>query len=178
MDAAGRLKLYAGNRIIWSSRSEASPGAVLSVEDDESVLISQGDRQIWSSNSCVPEVPRPQTPADTVGTLQIGSACDEIDFRVIYGKVPAGETGFALNLVGDVTWWKAVEIPVGTSDYKGFQRGGGGQIATYEIDKSRPIRFLKAMLFGIPALLSVDWDVLTAVPDGAQILFEWKRDHC
>jgi len=122
--------------------------------------------------------PRPPTPANAVGTLRTGDDCDEVDFRVIYGEIPVGETGFALNLAGDVTWWKAVEIPVGSSNYKMFQPGDGGRIPTNEIDKSRPIRFWKAKFLGIHTLLSFNWDVLTAVPDGAQILFQWKRDHC
>lgn len=126
--------------------------------------------------------PAPPKPGAANGLLRTGDDCDEIDFTVDYGVVDSGQVSFQLAPASGLTWWKAIEIPVGASGYRMFEMqdgaSAGGGISTSEIDKSRPIRFWKAKAFGVHTRLGYTWDVLTALPGGSRLTLTWKRDRC
>jgi len=126
--------------------------------------------------------PFPPTPANAQGLLRTGDDCDEIEFLVEYGVVSGDNVGFALKPAGGLTWWKAVEVPVGAGGYRMLQmqdgRSDGATFARAEIDVSRPMRFWKAKAFGVHTRLGYTWDVLTALPPGARLTLSWKRDRC
>jgi serralysin len=124
--------------------------------------------------------PFPPTPTAASGLLRTGDDCDEIDFLVEYGAAASEQVEFALNLASGLTWWKAIEIPVGAGGYSMFEMGRteSGSIPVSEIDTSRPIRFWKAKGFGVHTLLDYTWDVLTALPGGSRLNLTWKRDRC
>jgi hypothetical protein len=64
-------------------------------------------------------LPRPPL---TEGTLSTGD-CDAIDFKVDHNAVSEGEVEFVLQPGGNVTWWKAVFVPVTHgADVVGFLR--------------------------------------------------------
>jgi serralysin len=121
-------------------------------------------------------------PAAARGLLRTGDDCDEIDFLVDYGVASGDAVEFSLTPASGLTWWKAIEVPVGSSGYQMFQMQDGnnaaGAIARSELDVSRPIRFWKAKAFGIHTRLNYTWDVLTALPAGSRLSLTWKRDRC
>jgi hypothetical protein len=126
--------------------------------------------------------PAPPVPDAATGLLRTGDDCDEIDFVVDYGVVGADDIGFSLSAASGLTWWKAIEVPIGASDYRMFEMQDGssasGTIAKSDIDPGRPIRFWKAKTFGVHTRLSYTWDVLTALPGGSRLALTWKRDRC
>jgi len=126
--------------------------------------------------------PGPPTPETARGLLRTGDDCDEIDFAVEYGVVTGEAVGFSLDAASGLTWWKAIEVPVGGSGYQMLQMQDGGSdsgtIARADLDVSRPIRFHKAKIFGIHTRLDYTWDVLTALPAGSRLSLTWKRDRC
>ena len=126
--------------------------------------------------------PSRPTPGAATGLLRTGDDCDEIDFRVDYDVVDSTQVDFRLSPASGLTWWKAIEVPIGAAGYRMFEmqdgRSAGGTIARADIDRSRPIRFWKAKTFGVHTLLPYTWDVLTALPGGSRLSLTWKRDRC
>ena len=126
--------------------------------------------------------PAPPTPQNAVGLLRTGDDCDEIDFLVEYGVVGAAEVEFRLAPASGLTWWKAIQVPVGASGYRLFEmqdgRSAGGSLRRADIDVGRPLRFWKAKQFGRHTLLPFTWDVLSALPGGSRLSMTWKRDRC
>jgi hypothetical protein len=54
MQEDGNLVLYTGNhKPVWSSKTDRHPNAHLVVQDDENVVIYQGDRPIWSTGTWI-----------------------------------------------------------------------------------------------------------------------------
>jgi hypothetical protein len=126
--------------------------------------------------------PAPPVPSAATGLLRTGDDCDEIDFVVDYGVVDPSDVGFGLSAASGLTWWKAIEIPVGATGYQMLQIQDGKStsesIGKADIDTSRPIRFWKAKGLGVHTRLSYTWDVLTALPGGSRLALTWKRDRC
>jgi hypothetical protein len=114
--------------------------------------------------------------------LRTGDDCDEIEFRVDYNVVSSDLVNFTIAPASGITWWKAIEIPIGSSEYRMFEiqdgSTNGGMIAKQAIDSSRPMRFWKAKAFGVHTLLSFTWNVLFALPGGSHLTLTWRRDHC
>lgn len=138
--------------------------------------LSETDRE-WARRF----YPYAPTPNNANGLLRTGDDCDEIDFVVEYGVVVGNYVEFRLNAASGLTWWKAIEVPVG-GGYQMLEIQDGGSAAQTIplslLDTSRPIRFNKAKLFGAHTRLSYTWDVIWALPAGARISFLWKRDRC
>lgn len=126
--------------------------------------------------------PQPPVPGAAQGLLRTGDDCDEIDFRVDYGVLDAQDVGFSLAPAAGITWYKAIQVPVGAGGYRTFEMHDGqsasGTIPKAQIDDSRPIRFWKAKFLGIHTLLGYTWDVCAALPGGSRLSLLWKRDHC
>jgi Astacin (Peptidase family M12A) len=126
--------------------------------------------------------PFPVTPANADGLLRPRDDCDEIDFLVEYNAIGADEVGFHLEAASGLTWWKAIEVPIGGSQYRMLEIQDGTsrteQIARSELDDSRPVRFWKAKGLGIHTLLGYTWDVISALPGGSRVRLTWKKDRC
>ena len=126
--------------------------------------------------------PFPVTPRNAEGLLRTGDDCDEIDFLVEYNAIGADEVGFHLEAASGLTWWKAIEVPIGSSQYRMLEIQDGTsrteQIARSELDDSRPVRFWKAKGIGIHTMLGYTWDVVSALPGGSRVRLTWKRDRC
>lgn len=131
-----------------------------------------------AANAPYPYLPSPQ---NAHGLLRTGDDCDEIDFAVEYGVIDPEQVEFRLGPSG-VSWWKAIEVPVGGSGYNMLQIQNGTSatavLSRKDINSSRPIRFWKAKAWGIHTRLGFTWDVLHALPGGARLSLTWKRDSC
>lgn len=121
-------------------------------------------------------------PAADIGMLRTGDDCDEIDFRIEPGKGLPGAVLFDFRLAQPVTWFKAISVPVGASEvaYIGVQEGQtrSWPVPYANIDRSRPIRFTKAKLFGVHTLLPFTWDVMPVLQERDRVTLVWKRDRC
>jgi hypothetical protein len=53
-----------------------------------------------------------------MGLLRTGDDCDEIDFSVQYNVVGCTDVEFHLLAASGITCWKAIEVPVGGSNYR------------------------------------------------------------
>jgi hypothetical protein len=126
--------------------------------------------------------PFPVTPANAEGLLRTGDDCDEIEFIVQYGVEASTDVQFRLAAPSRIDWWKAVEIPVGASDYRMLEIQDGSTaeqtIPTSDLDVSRPMRFHKAKFLGVRVLLGFTWDVIRALPGGSRLSLNWRRDRC
>jgi hypothetical protein len=126
--------------------------------------------------------PYPPTPENANGLIRTGDDCDEVDFLVEYGVVGDGEMTFRLAAASGLTWWKAIEVPIGASDYAMVEvqdgRSAEQTIQRADLDVSRPLRFWKAKVFGVHTRLEFTWDVLFALPGGTRLSLTWKRDRC
>jgi hypothetical protein len=126
--------------------------------------------------------PHPPTPQTATGLLRTGDDCDEIDFAVEYNVAAGTDVEFRLAAASGLKWWKAIEVPVGGSNYRMLQIQDGATasetIPLADIDVSRPQRFWKAKAFGVHTRLNFTWDVLRALPGGSRLSLLWKRDRC
>lgn len=126
--------------------------------------------------------PFPPAPANANGMLRTGDDCDEIDFNVEYNVVPDDVVEFRLQPGANITWWKAIEVPINAGGYNMLEiqdgRSTDARINVATLDQSRPMRFWKAKAFGIHTLLGYRWDVLQALPGGTRVTLRWKRDGC
>jgi hypothetical protein len=125
--------------------------------------------------------PFPPTPDRAVGLLRTGDDCDEIEFTVEYGVLPADQVQLRLDAARPITWWKAIEIVPrqGRSRFVEIQDGQWGAITLNTADiGDEPLRFWKAKFWGFHTRLGYTWDVLRAVPGGTRISLHWRRDKC
>ncbi|MFF3445146.1 M12 family metallopeptidase [Streptosporangium sp. NPDC002721] len=126
--------------------------------------------------------PQAPVPGRANGLIRTGDDCDEIDFTVDYGVSDPGQVSFFLAPAAGLTWWKAIEVPVGAGEYHMLEMENGDSaeavLARADVDNSRPLRFWKAKEFGIHRRLDYTWDIVGALPGGSRMSLRWKRDRC
>lgn len=126
--------------------------------------------------------PHPPSPQNAAGLIRTGDDCDEIDFTAEYNVVGGNNVEFRLSPASGITWWKAIDVPIGASGYHRLEMQDGHSanavLPRDQIDNARPIRFAKAKFLGRHTGLSFTWDVLAALPAGSRLSLFWKRDRC
>ncbi len=127
--------------------------------------------------------PFPVNPPTATGVLLTGDDCDEIEFTVEYNVVHQSEVEFILEPGRDhnnalVNWWKMIGITQTTNVVLALELNKTIKIPIEKVDKSKPITFGKAKVFGVHTGLNFTWNVWPAITGGCRIKFVWRRDSC